>query len=64
VVFWWFGKLSYGFVASEGDFYVCVLEQIGDPTYVRGGEGEGCPLCYFRLCERCSVYYFVLDLVL
>jgi hypothetical protein len=64
VVIGWFGEPYYGVVASEGGFYVSMFEQVGDPTYVWGGKGEGCRLCViFGVCEGSCVYYFVLHLM-
>jgi hypothetical protein len=39
VVIGWFSELHYGVVASEGNFYISVFEQVGDPPYVWGGKG-------------------------
>jgi hypothetical protein len=64
VVIGWFCEQCYGVVASEGDSYVSVFEQVGDPTYLWGGKGEGCPFCViFGVCEGGCVYYFVLYLM-
>jgi hypothetical protein len=64
VIVVWFSELRYGVVASEGDCYVSVFEQVGDPPYVWAGKGEGHPLCViFGVCEGSCVHYFVLYLV-
>ena len=58
----WFCELCYGVVASEGDFNISVLKQVGDFSYV--WEGKGCSLCViFSTCGWCCVLYSVLYLV-
>ena len=60
----WFCELCYGVVASEGDFNVSMLKQVGDFSYMWGGKGKGCPLCVIlSACGGCCVHYSVLYLV-
>jgi len=35
----WVCESCYCIVVSEGDFDICVFKQVGDPSYVWGGEG-------------------------
>jgi hypothetical protein len=52
VVFWGFVDPTYRVVASEGVFYISVFEQVRDPAYVRGSEGESCP--FFVIVRACG----------